>query len=155
MATAKAERFSDAVLDSYQVFGDVAQSANERSIKLARKLASDITKNQQEAMELGKMLVEAPTDVAPYLSSAIEALARAQNRAIDFAQAVFDESLSLNSEVIDKTYKANRAVAETAISGVRNFVEGNPFVEAVGDQVRAYAPKSNGRRSRRAATAAS
>lgn len=154
MATAKAERFSDAVLDSYQVFGDVAQSANERSIKLARKLASDITKNQQEAMELGKMLLEAPTDVAPYFSSAIEALARAQNRAIDFAQAVFDESLSLNSEAIDKTYKANRAVAETAISGVRNLVEGNPVVEAIGDQVRAYSPKSNGR-TRKPATATS
>ncbi|HEX5939807.1 MAG TPA: hypothetical protein VFZ12_05570 [Dehalococcoidia bacterium] len=145
MATAKAERFSDAVLDSYQVFGDVAQSANERSIKLARKLASDVTKNQQEAMELGKMLIEAPTDVAPYLSSAIEALARAQNRAIDFAQSVFDETLSFNSEAIDRTYKANRAVAETAISGVRNLVEGSPVVEAVGDRVRSYAPKSNGR----------
>ena len=129
MAQAKRERLTDVIFDSFDTVGEVAQSANERTIRLAQLLATDITRNQQEVLEVAKQLINAPTEFAPNYTAAIEAMAAAQTRAVAFAQAVWQETLNLNNEAIEKSYKANRAVAETAVDRARELIgEGTDVV---------------------------
>jgi hypothetical protein len=80
------EKFFDALNDSYDALLGAIEAGRERGYKVSKDFIEEARKAQREAMDLGKKLVEAPTDVAGFYGAVVEATSKAQSRTLELAR---------------------------------------------------------------------
>lgn len=132
MANEQAQKYYDSLISSYDILVDAISKANERGIKVAKELATDVAKGQREALELGKKLAGEPTDYAQFYTAVLEATTAAQGRALAFTQSAYQEALNASGDardVVQKLVEANRETAQAAVEVAKNWAAANPMAD--------------------------
>jgi cell division septum initiation protein DivIVA len=117
------EKFFDALNDSYDALLGAVEAGRERGYKVSKDFLEEARKAQREAMDLGKKLVEAPTDVAGFYGAVVEATSKAQSRSLELAREWLGELGDSGKEARDamqKVVKANQAAARAAVDAARS-----------------------------------
>jgi cellobiose-specific phosphotransferase system component IIA len=117
------EKFFDALNDSYDALLGAIEAGRERGYKVSKDFIEEARKAQREAMDLGKKLVEAPTDVAGFYGAVVEATSKAQSRTLELAREWLGELGDSGKEARDamqKVMKANQAAARAAVDAARS-----------------------------------
>ena len=135
MASAEpVQKYFDTLLQSYDILVDAVEKANERGAKLSRQFTSEVVKGQRDAIALGKKFATEPTDVGQLYTTLLENTTAAQSRAMEFAQAAYQESVEAGTdarEVMTKLAEANQETAKAAVEAAKSFAAANPFTEAM------------------------
>jgi len=121
-ANPTAERFFNALSESYAAMLDAIKAGNERGYRVSSTLIEEARKGQREAIELGKKWAQAPTDIPALYGAVIELMTKAQSRALELAREWVDdlaESRQDAREVIRRVVNANRSAAEAAVEVAR------------------------------------
>lgn len=156
MANEQAQKYFDTLIANYDIFVDAIEKANERGIKVAKELASDVVKGQREALELGKKFAGEPTDYAQYYTAVLEATTAAQGRALAFTQNAYQEALAASTdarEVVQQLVEANKATAQAAIEVAKNWAAANPMADMVKKGFEAMQPAAAPKAKKEKATA--
>lgn len=124
MAKAKTatDKYFDALTESYDAIIDAIKLGNERGFRLSNNLLAEAQKGQREAVELGKTMADAPTDISGTYKAMMESATKAQGRTLEFARQVFDElsqSREETRQVFEKVFTAQRAAGEAAVEAAR------------------------------------
>src|SRR4030042_893270 len=117
------EKFFDALNDSYDALLGAIEAGRERGYRVSKDFMEEARKAQREAMDLGKKLVEAPTDVAGFYGAVVEATSKAQSRTLELARewlGDLGESGKEARDAIQKAMKANQAAARAAVDAARS-----------------------------------
>src|SRR5439155_10773651 len=77
----QAQKYYDALIESYDVLVEAVGKASERGVKVTKRLAEDIAQGQRDAIELGKKLTNDPSDVSRFYAALLETATAAQGRA--------------------------------------------------------------------------
>ncbi|MGI8927578.1 MAG: hypothetical protein ACR2HN_13185 [Tepidiformaceae bacterium] len=152
-ASEQVQKYYDALLASYDVLVDAVTKANERGLKVAQQLASDVARGQREAIELGKRFASEPTDFGQYYTAVLEATTAAQGRALAFTQAAYQEAVGAGSdtrESIKKLVEVNQETTRAAVEVFRNFAASNPMADAVRRGFEAMTPAAGKTRTEKA-----
>jgi len=121
--SAAEEKFFDALNESYDALLGAVETGSERGYRVSKDFIEDARKAQREAVELGKKLVEAPTDVAGFYGALVEATSKAQSRTLELARewlGGLGESGKEARDAIQKVMKANQAAARAAVDAGRS-----------------------------------
>jgi hypothetical protein len=150
MATSEpVQKYFDALLESYDILVDAVEKANERGLKVSRQFATDVIQGQRDAIQFGRKLASEPTDVGQFYTALLESTTEAQGRALNFAQAAYQEALAAGTdarETVEKLVSANQETAKAAIEAAQSFAGANPFVEAFRQNVEAFTGSTAPRR---------
>lgn len=117
------EKFFNALNESYDALLDAIEAGSERGYRVSKEFIEEARKAQREAVELGKKLVEAPTDLAGFYGALVEATSKAQSRTLELARewlGKLGESGKEARDAIQKVMKANQAAARAAIDAARS-----------------------------------
>ena len=135
MATTEpVQKYFDTLLQSYDILVEAVEKANERGAKLSRQFTSEVVKGQRDAIALGKKFASEPTDVGQFYTTLLENTTAAQGRAMEFAQAAYQEAVEAGTdarETMTKLAAANQETAKAAIEAARSFAGANPFAEVM------------------------
>lgn len=156
MANEQAQKYYDSLIASYDILVDAIGKANERGIKVAKELASDVAKGQREALELGKKLAGEPTDYAQFYTAVLEATTAAQGRALAFTQSAYQEALNASGDardVVQKLVEANKETAQAAVEVAKNWAAANPMADVMKQGFEAMQPKAAAKAKKEKATA--
>ena len=156
MANEQAQKYYDSLIASYDILVDAIAKANERGIKVAKDLASDVAKGQREALELGKKLAGEPTDYAQFYTAVLEATTAAQGRALAFTQTAYQEALSASSDardVVQKLVEANKETAQAAVEVAKTWATANPMADMIQKGFEAMQPAAAPKAKKEKATA--
>lgn len=130
------EKFFDALNDSYDALLGAIDAGRERGYRVSKDFLEDARKAQRETVDLGKKLVEAPSDVAGFYGSLVEATSKAQSRTLELARewlGELGESGKEARDAIQKVMKANQEAARAAVDAARSGLA--RAREAAGDVV--------------------
>ena len=111
------EKFFNALNDSYDALLEAIRAGTERGYRVSKEFIEQAQKAQREAVELGKKVVEAPTDLAGFYGVLVEATSKAQSRALELAREWLGELGDSGKEArdaIQQVMKANQAAAREA-----------------------------------------
>lgn len=117
------EKFFDALNDSYDALLEAIKAGTERGYRVSKDFIEQAQKAQREAVELGKKVVEAPTDLAGFYGTLVEATSKAQSRALELAREWLGELGDSGKEArdaIQQVLKANQAAARAAVEAARS-----------------------------------
>ena len=117
------EKFFDALNDSYDALLGAIEAGRERGYRVSKDFMEEARKAQREAVDLGKKLVEAPTDVAGFYGAVVEATSKAQSRTLELAREWLGDLGDSGKEARDamqKVMKANQAAARAAVDAARS-----------------------------------
>jgi hypothetical protein len=117
------EKFFDALNDSYDALLGAIEAGRERGYRVSKDFVEEARKAQREAVDLGKKLVEAPTDVAGFYGAVVEATSKAQSRTLELAREWLGDLGDSGKEArdaIQKVMKANQAAARAAVDAARS-----------------------------------
>ena len=117
------EKFFDALNESYDALLGAIEAGSERGYRVSKEFMQQARKAQREAVELGKKLVEAPTDLAGFYGALVEASSKAQSRTLELARewlGEFGESGKGARDAIQQVMKANQAAARAAVEAARS-----------------------------------
>jgi cellobiose-specific phosphotransferase system component IIA len=117
------EKFFDALNESYDALLGAIEAGSERGYRVSKEFIQEARKAQREAVELGKKLVEAPTDLAGFYGALVEATSKAQSRTLDLARewlGDLGESGKEARDAIQQVMKANQAAARAAVEATRS-----------------------------------
>lgn len=156
MANEQAQKYFDTLIANYDIFVDAIEKANERGIKVAKELASDVVKGQREALELGKKFAGEPTDYAQYYTAVLEATTAAQGRALAFTQNAYQEALAASTdarEVVQQLMEANKATAQAAVEVAKSWAAANPMADMMKKGFEAMQPAAAPKAKKEKATA--
>lgn len=135
-----AQKFFDALSESYAAMLDAIKAANERGHRVSSTLIEEASKGQREAIDLAKKWAQAPTDLPGFYGSVVEATTKAQGRALELAREWFEELGEVGEdtrEAIRRIVSANRAAAEAAVEAARSgFSTATSGVRHVTEEVR-------------------
>ena len=144
-ANEQVQKYYDALLASYDILIDAVAKANERGSKVTQQLAADVAAGQREAIELGRKLAAEPTDLGQFYTAVLEATTAAQGRALNFAQATYQETVSAGTDAratLEKLVAANKETTRAAVEAARAFAAANPFADVVRKGFEAFTPKA-------------
>jgi hypothetical protein len=144
-ANEKVQKYYDALLASYDILIDAVAKANERGSKVTQQLAADVAAGQREAIELGRKLAAEPTDLGQFYTAVLEATTAAQGRALNFAQATYQETVAAGTDAratLEKLVAANKETTQAAVEAARAFAAANPFADVVRKGFEAFTPKA-------------
>ena len=156
MANEQAQKYFDTLIANYDIFVDAIEKANERGMKVAKELATDVVKGQREALELGKKFAGEPTDYAQYYTAVLEATTAAQGRALAFTQNAYQEALNASSDardVVAKLVEANKATAQAAVEVAKSWAAANPMADMMKKGFEAMQPAAAPKAKKEKATA--
>ncbi len=156
MANEQAQKYFDTLIANYDIFVDAIEKANERGIKVAKELASDVVKGQREALELGKKFAGEPTDYAQYYTAVLEATTAAQGRALAFTQNAYQEALAASTDardVVQQLMEANKATAQAAVEAAKSWAAANPMADMMKKGFEAMQPAPAPKAKKEKATA--
>ena len=142
-ATEPVQKYFDALLASYDVLVEAVTKANERGLKLTQQYAADVIKGQREAIELGRKFAGEPGDMSQAYAAVLETATAAQGRALNFAQAAYQEALSAGTdarETVDRLVQANSETTKAAVEAARTFAASNPWASAMQRGMEAFTP---------------
>jgi len=128
------EKFFDALNDSYDALLGAIEAGSERGYRVSKGFVDEARKAQREAVDLGKKLLEAPTDVAGFYGAVVEATSKAQSRTLELAREWLGELGDSGKDARDamqKALKANQAAARAAVDAARSGL--SRAREAAGD----------------------
>lgn len=128
------EKFFTALNDSYDALLGAIEAGSERGYRVSKDFIEEARKAQREAVDLGKKLVEAPTDVAGFYGALVEATSKAQSRTLELARewlGGLGESGKDARDAIQKVMKANQTAARAAVDAARSGL--SRAREAAGD----------------------
>jgi len=117
------EKFFDALNESYDALLGAIEAGSERGYRVSKEFIQEARKAQREAVELGKKLVEAPTDLAGFYGALVEATSKAQSRTLELARewlGDLGESGKEARDAIQQVMKANQAAARAAVEAARS-----------------------------------
>jgi hypothetical protein len=117
------EKFFDALNESYDALLGAIEGGSERGYRVSKEFIEEARKAQRDAVELGKKLVGAPTDVAGFYGALVEASSKAQSRTVELARewlGELGESGKEARDAIQKVMKANEAAARAAVDAARS-----------------------------------
>jgi predicted DNA-binding WGR domain protein len=117
------EKFFNALNDSYDALLEAIRAGTERGYRVSKEFIEQAHKAQREAVELGKKVVEAPTDLAGFYGVVVEATSKAQSRALELAREWLGELGDSGKEArdaIQQVMKANQAAARAAVEAGRS-----------------------------------
>ena len=117
------EKFFNALNESYDALLGAIDAGRERGYRVSKGFVEEARKAQREAVDLGKKLVEAPTDVAGFYGAVVEATSKAQSRTLELAREWLGElgdSGKDARDAIQKVMKANQAAARAAVDAARS-----------------------------------
>jgi hypothetical protein len=117
------EKFFNALNESYDALLGAIEAGSERGYRVSKDFVEEARKAQREAVDLGKKLVEAPTDVAGFYGAVVEASSKAQSRTLELAREWLGElgdSGKDARDAIQKLMKANQAAARAAVDAARS-----------------------------------
>jgi hypothetical protein len=117
------EKFFNALNESYDALLGAIETGSERGYRVSKDFVEEARKAQREAVDLGKKLVEAPTDVAGFYGALVEATSKAQSRTVELAREWLGELGDSGKEArdaIQKVMKANQAAAGAAMDAARS-----------------------------------
>jgi len=117
------EKFFNALNDSYDALLEAIRAGTERGYRVSKEFVEQAHKAQREAVELGKKVVEAPTDLAGFYGVVVEATSKAQSRALELAREWLGELGDSGREArdaIQQLMKANQAAARAAAEAARS-----------------------------------
>ena len=143
MANETVQKYFDALLASYDVLVDAVAKSNERGMKLSQQFTQDVVKGQREAIELGRKFAGEPTDMSQAYAAVLETATAAQGRALNFAQAAYQEALSAGTdarETVEKLVQANNETTKAAADAARSFMAANPWADAMTKGFEAFVP---------------
>ncbi len=146
--TEPVQKYFDALLASYDVLVDAVTKANERGTKLTEQFALDVVKGQREAIELGRKFAGDPSDVGQAYAAVLETATAAQGRALNFAQAAYQEALAAGTdarETVEKLVQVNSETTKAAVEAARAFASSNPWAEAMTRGFEAFTPAASAR----------
>jgi len=156
MANEQAQKYFDTLIANYDIFVDAIEKANERGMKVAKELATDVVKGQREALELGKKFAGEPTDYAQYYTAVLEATTAAQGRALAFTQSAYQEALNASTDardVVQKLVEANKATAQAAVDVAKSWAAANPMADMMKKGFEAMQPAAAPKAKKEKATA--
>jgi len=115
------DRIFGALGDQSAVLLGVARSANERAFRATKALLEDAEQNRLATLELGKKIVQEPTNLVGISNLAFDKLSEAQNRAIELGRravretfAVFGETRSNAGELVKASREAAGGASQVA-----------------------------------------
>ena len=117
------EKFFNALNESYDALLGAIDAGRERGYRVSKDFVEEARKAQREAVDLGKKLVEAPTDVAGFYGAVVEATSKAQSRTLELAREWLGElgdSGKGARDAIQKVMKANQMAARAAVDAARS-----------------------------------
>ena len=117
------EKFFNALNESYDALLGAIETGSERGYRVSKDFVQEARKAQRETVDLGKKLVEAPTDVAGFYGAVVEATSKAQSRTLELAREWLGElgdSGKDARDAIQKVMKANQAAARAAVDAARS-----------------------------------
>ena len=117
------EKFFSALNESYDALLGAIETGSERGYRVSKDFVEEARKAQRETVDLGKKLVEAPTDVAGFYGAVVEATSKAQSRTLELAREWLGELGDSGKEArdaIQKVMKANQAAARAAVDAARS-----------------------------------
>jgi hypothetical protein len=117
------EKFFDALNESYDALLEAIKAGTERGHRVSKELIEQAQKAQRETVDLGKKLVEAPTDLAGFYGALVEATSKAQSRTLELAREWLGELGESGKEARDalqQVMKANQAAARAAVDAARS-----------------------------------
>ena len=117
------EKFFSALNDSYDALLGAIETGSERGYRVSKDFVEEARKAQRETVDLGKKLMEAPTDVAGFYGAVVEATSKAQSRTLELAREWLGELGDSGKEArdaIQKVMKANQAAARAAVDAARS-----------------------------------
>lgn len=117
------EKFFSALNESYDALLGAIEAGRERGYRVSKDFVEEARKAQRETVDLGKKLVEAPTDVAGFYGAVVEATSKAQSRTLELAREWLGElgdSGKDARDAIQKVMKANQAAARAAVDAARS-----------------------------------
>lgn len=120
--TTAADRYFEALTESYDAVIDALKAGNERGLRISNRVLNEAQSGQREAIELGRKFAEDPTDVGGLYRAVMETTTKAQGRTLELARQLFDELSESRTEardVIEKVVKAQRTAGEAAVEAAR------------------------------------
>ncbi len=117
-----ADRYFEALTESYDAIIEALKAGNERGLRVSNKMLTEAQNGQREAVELGRKFAEDPTDVGGFYRAVMESTTKAQGRTLELARSLFDELSESRTEardVIEKVVKAQRSAGEAAVEAAR------------------------------------
>jgi cellobiose-specific phosphotransferase system component IIA len=117
------EKFFNALNDSYDALLEAIRAGTERGYRVSKEFMEQAQKAQREAVELGKKVAAAPTDLAGFYGVVVEATSKAQSRALELAREWLGELGDSGKEArdaIQQVMKANQAAARAAVEAARS-----------------------------------
>lgn len=123
--TESQEKFFDALNDSYDAIIAAIKAGNERGFRFSKTLIEEVETGQKEVLELARKWAGAPTDVAGFLGSVVEAMAKAQGRGLVLARDWLLEASDARSEAreaIQRVVKANQAATQAGVEAARSLL---------------------------------
>ncbi|MFN0147683.1 MAG: hypothetical protein ACKVT1_14340 [Dehalococcoidia bacterium] len=151
-STEPVQKYFDTLLESYDILVDAIDKANERGTKLSRQFSAEVVKGQREAIALGKKFASEPTDAGQFYTALLENTTAAQGRAMEFAQAAYQEAIAAGTdarEVMTKLAEANRETAKAAIEAAKSFSASNPFADAMQKGFQAFVQPTGGKAAKK------
>ena len=119
-----ANKFFDAVDDSYAVLMDTLKAGSDRGYRVSRELIEQTQKGQQEALKLAHTIVTSPRDLGKTSSAVVETLTKTQARVLEVSRQWLDEALDSQQEgreALRRLIDANRQAGEATIEASRGL----------------------------------
>jgi len=117
------EKFFKALNESYDALLGAIEAGSERGYRVSKDFIDEARKAQRVTVDLGKKLLEAPTDVAGFYGAVVEATSKAQSRTLELAREWLGELGESGKEARDamqKAMRANQAAARAAVDAARS-----------------------------------
>ncbi len=114
------EKFFAALNDSYDALLNAIEAGSERGYRVSKGFIEEARKAQREAVELGKKVVEAPSDLAGFYGALVEATSKAQSRSLELAREWLGEAGKEARDAMQQLMKANQAAARAAAEAARS-----------------------------------
>ena len=120
-----ADRYVDALGESSAAVMERVKSGVERANRITSAVISEIERGQQDALEIGRKVLQDPADVVGIWTLGYTKAAAAQDRAFDFGRNLIDEAATSARETrtaIESVARANFDAGRPAVESMRDFV---------------------------------
>ena len=113
-ATTPVDRVFSALNEQSSLLLGAVRSANERAYRVSKALFEEAEYGRQATLEVGKKIVENPTDLVGISNVAFDKMSEAQGRAIDMARRSVREIVAVAGEARENAGEFTKAGREAA-----------------------------------------
>jgi|SRR3990172_7023567 len=116
------DKFFDAINETYDALLSAIDASETRGHRVSRTVLEEARKGEKELMGLARKWVDEPTGYFENLEAAVDAQARAQQRALELARDLLGGAGEYRREVQDalrRLIKANATATEATVEALR------------------------------------